>query len=118
MDVIVPMNSSEIEVPLTSKPESLSRRSVFSISPAGSLALVRAAAIGGGPHQRDAVALLEAEYRQNISVIEAKDLAQRCLLKLAEQEVRAADIEANDTHHEAEKTMKDLSTRFLAMVEI
>ena len=66
----------------------LLRRSVFSISPAGSLSLVQAACSGGGGgggvrrwngRQQSMLQLLEADYRPGMTVAEAGDLARRCM---------------------------------------
>ena len=96
----------------------LRRRSVFSISPAGSLSLVQAACSGGGggggrgrggglKGAQSMSQLLEAEYRPGLNVEEAGALAQRCML--------LAKLSHSDTENSV--TASSTSIKYLLLSE-
>lgn len=95
----------------------LRRRSVFSISPAGSLSLVQAACSGGGgggerrggglKGAQSMSQLLEAEYRPGLNVEEAGALAQRCM--------RLAKLSHSDTENSV--TASSTSIKYLLLSE-
>lgn len=72
-------------------------RAVYSISPAGSIVMLRAASVGGGNSKvaAEIAALLEREFHPEMTLDIAMQLAQRCLcLSRRRMDDRGSDVQA------------------------